>query len=81
MQNVIKMSTSKMLLWLLLLNAVETKTKGVRTIDGFRKTVMIPDSEISECPEFEVKSKTEKWFMNEKIIEEYSIRVYKIDLF
>ena len=42
---------------------------------------MIPDSEISECPEFEVKSKTEKWFMNEKIIEEYSIRVYKIDLF
>ena len=42
---------------------------------------MITDSEISECPEFEVKSKMEKWFMNEKIIEEYSIRVYKIDLF
>ena len=43
--------------------------------------MIIPNSEISECPEFEVKSKMEKWFINEKIIEEDSIRVYKIDLF
>ena len=33
------------------------KTKGIRAIDGFRKKVMIPDSEILKCPEFEVKSK------------------------
>ena len=39
---------------------------------------MIPDSEIPKCSEFEVKSKIEKLFMNEKIIEEYSVRIYEI---
>ena len=39
---------------------------------------MSPDCKISECPEFEVKSKL---FMNEKILEEYSLRVYEIDPF
>ena len=42
---------------------------------------MIPDSEIPKCPEFEVKSKIGKWFMNEKTLEEYSVRVNKIDPF
>ena len=55
--------------------------KVIRVIDGFRKKLMIPDSEISECPEFEVKSKIGKLFMNEKILEEYSVSVYKIDPF
>ena len=36
------------------------KTRGIRAIDGFRKKVMIPDSEILKCPEFEVKSKIRK---------------------
>ena len=40
---------------------------------------MIPDSEISKCPEFEVKSKIGKLFMNEKIPEEYSVKIYEID--
>ena len=40
---------------------------------------MIPKSEISEWPEFEVKSKIGKIFVNQKILEEYSVRVYKID--
>ena len=40
---------------------------------------MIPDSEIPKCPEFEVKSKIGKLFMNEKILEEYSVRIYEID--
>ena len=31
------------------------KTKGIRAIDGFRNKLMIPDSEIPKCPEFEVK--------------------------
>ena len=26
------------------------KKKGERKIDGFRKNLMIPESEISECP-------------------------------
>ena len=40
---------------------------------------MIPDSEIQKCPEFEVKSKTGKLFINEKILEEYSVKIYEID--
>ena len=38
------------------------KTRGIRAIDGFRKKLMIPDSKIPKCPEFEVKSKIEKIF-------------------
>ena len=40
---------------------------------------MIPDSETSECPEFEVKSKIENIFVNEKILDEHSAKIYKID--
>ena len=31
------------------------KMRGIRAIDGFRKKLMIPDSEIPKCPEFEAK--------------------------
>ena len=40
------------------------KTRGIREIDGFRKKLMIPDSEIPKCPEFEVKSKIGQIFKN-----------------
>ena len=40
---------------------------------------MIPDSEIPNCPEFEVKSKIEKLFKKHNNIEEYSVRIYEID--
>ena len=43
------------------------------------KKLMIPDSEIPKCPEFEVKSKIGKLLMNEKFLEEYSVRIYEID--
>ena len=33
------------------------KKRGIRAIEGFRKKLMIPDFEISGCPEHEVKSK------------------------
>ena len=55
------------------------KKRGIRAIDGFRKKLMIPDSEIPKCPEFEVKSKIGIIFVNEKILEEYSVRIYEID--
>ena len=35
---------------------------------------MIPDSEISERPEHEVKSKIGNLFVNETILEEYSVK-------
>ena len=48
-------------------------------MDGFRKKLMIPNSKIPKCPEFEVKSKIEKLFMNEKVSEEYSVKIYETD--
>ena len=50
--------------------------RGVRAIDGFKKKLMIQDSEILACPEFQVKLKMGKYFMNEKILEEYSATIY-----
>ena len=52
------------------------RKRGERKIDGFREKLMIPESEISECPEFEVKSKI---FVNEKILEKFSVKIYEID--
>ena len=40
---------------------------------------MIPDCEIAEFREYEVKSKIENIFVNRKILEEYSVKIYKID--
>ena len=42
---------------------------------------MIPESEILECPEHKVKSKIGNIFVNEKMLEEYSVKIYKIDPF
>ena len=52
--------------------------KGERKKDGFKK-LMISESEISECPKYEVKSKIGNIFVNEKILEEYSVKIYEID--
>ena len=55
------------------------KKRGETKINGFRKKLMIPETEISECPVFEVESKIGNIFVNEKICEEYSVKIYKID--
>ena len=55
------------------------KNKGIRVIYGFRKKLMIPGFEISKCPEHEVKSKIGTIFVNEKILEECSVKIYEID--
>ena len=55
------------------------KTRGIRAIDGFRKKLMIPDSEIPNCPEFEVKSKIGKIFKKHNLLKEYSVKIYEID--
>ena len=55
------------------------KRGGIKVIAGFRKKLMIPDSEISVCPEHEVKSKIGTIFVNEEILEEYSVKIYEID--
>ena len=55
------------------------KTRDIRAIDGFRKKLMIPDSEISKCPEFEAKSKIGNIFKKHNPLEEYSVKIYEID--
>ena len=55
------------------------KTRRIMAIDGFRKKLMIPDSEHPKYPEFEVKSKIEKIFKKHNPLEEYSIKIYEID--
>ena len=40
--------------------------RGKRKIDRFRKKLMIPGSEIAECPEHEVKSRIGKHISEEK---------------
>ena len=57
----------------------DEKKRGIRAIDEFRKKLMISDSEIPKCPEFEVKSKIGKLFMNEKIFEEYSVKEHSVE--
>ena len=47
--------------------------------DGFRNKLMIPDSEILKCPEFEVKSKIGKSFKKHNPLEEYSVKIYETD--
>ena len=42
---------------------------------------MIPESEIPQNPEHEVKPKLGNIFVNEKILEEYSDKIYKLILF
>ena len=44
------------------------KTRGIRAIDGFKNKLMIPDSDIPKCPEFEVKSKIGKIFKNQNTL-------------
>ena len=55
------------------------KKRGIKVIDGFRKQLMIPDYEISVSIEHVVKSKIGTIFVNEKILEEYSVKIYDID--
>ena len=50
------------------------KKRGPRAIDGFRKKLKIPDYEISESIEHEVKSKIDTLFVNEDILKEYSVK-------
>ena len=40
---------------------------------------MIPESEILQCKEHIAKSKIGKMFPNEKILEQYCVKIYEID--
>ena len=47
-------------------------------MDAFRRKLMTPDSEITECLEYKVKSKIKNIFVIEKILEKYFVKIYEI---
>ena len=55
------------------------KKRIERKRDGFRKRLMIPESEISERPEYNIKSKIRNEFVNEKNRECHCVKIYEID--
>ena len=55
----------------------DEEKRDERKIDRFRKKLMIPESEISECSEYDVKSRRGNIFVNEKIPEEYCLMIYE----
>ena len=57
------------------------KKRGIKAIDGFRKKLFIPDHQISVSIEHKVKSEIGTIFVNEDILEEYSVKIYEIDLY
>ena len=79
MKWVTKIFMLKILSWQILLNIAEVKKRGIKSIDGFRKKLFIPDYEISGSIEHKVKSKIRTIFVNEKILEEYSVKINEID--
>ena len=56
------------------------KKRGIRAIDEFRKKLMIPDSEIPKCPEFEVKSKIGKILKKKISLKNILLRFMKLIL-
>ena len=71
---------SKIVSWLLFLSVAEVKKRGETKIDGFRKKLIISESEISECPEHKVKSKIGNIFLNEKYLKNILLRFKKLIL-
>ena len=59
----------------------DEKKRGIKSADEFRKKLMIPDYKISVSIEHKVKSKIGTIFVNEDILEEYSVKIYEIDLY
>ena len=57
------------------------KKRSIRSADGFRKKLMIPDYKVSVSIEHKVKSKIGTKFVNEDTLEEYSVKIYEIDCY
>ena len=62
-------------------NCKGEKKRGIRSAEGFREKLLIPDNEIYESIEHKVKSKIGTIFASEDTLEEYSVQIYEIDLY
>ena len=56
------------------------KTRGITAIDRVRNKLMIPDSEIPKCPEFQVKSKIGKFLRSVIPLKNILLRFMKLIL-
>ena len=54
--------------------------RGVKSAESFSRKLLIPQHEIYESIEHKVKSKIGLIFKKEKILEEYSVKIYEIIL-
>ena len=57
----------------------EKKKRNERKTGGFRKKLKILESAISENEGHKLKSKIGTIFASEKILDEYSVKIYEID--
>ena len=57
------------------------KKRYIKKIDGFRQKLYIPDNDIYGSIEHNVKSIIGTIFVNEDILEEYSVKIYEIDIY
>ena len=64
-----------------IINHCRGEKKRSKKIGGFRQKLFIPDYKISESIEHKVKSKIGTIFVNDDILEEYSVKIYQIDLY
>ena len=55
------------------------KKRGTRSGECFRRKLLLADHEIYESIEHRLKLKIRNIFVNEEIIEEYSVKIYEID--
>ena len=62
-------------------NCKGEKKRGIRSAEGFREKLLIPDNEIYESIEHKLKSKIGTIFASEDTFEEYSFQIYEIDLY
>ena len=75
-----KVSVKNKIMTIVIVRWIGDNKIGHRKIGEFRKKLMIPKSEISQCLEHIIKSKLGKLFVNEKILEEYCVKIYEVNL-
>ena len=65
----------------IIMNCKGEKKRGIKSIQGFRKNLFTSDHELYESIENRIKSKKGTIFVNEDILEEYSVKIYEINLY
>ena len=57
------------------------KKRREKRTGEFIKKLKIPKYETSQCAEYKIRSKIGKIFVDKKILEEYSVKIYEINFY